>query len=214
MNTEFRKNRKEFLIGKKYKLPLKYAYPTIVGENEGFDTRGEWIDEACSLKDIYLKKKNDDTIFGQMLVIEIELDELRESKENEKDAEELKSIDSKIKKFAKSLETRKKYLRIKIGDHFEDWCAAKRKSLNIEFWEGLEQQVISGIDALQKSINDNTQYSGRLKEEMYDNPTYSYVRDSSDEIEYEIRYSENEINKERARLEAIKEAAKAEGVVL
>lgn len=190
-------------------LVSKYPLPKV-----WFDEPGEWFDTAVLLKDTYPEEQDNDTIFGQMLVIEIELDELRESKENEKDAEKLKSIDSKIKKLAKSFKIREEYLCEKIGDHFEDWCAAKRKSLNIEFWKGLEQQVISGIDALQKSINDNTQYSGTLKEERDDNPTDSYVRDSFDEIEYEIRYSEKEITKERNILETIRQAAKAEGVEL
>ena len=193
---------------------MEYSYKYIEYENGEAEFRGANIDKACVLKDIYLDKVDEDTIFGQILLLEIELDILEESKKQEKSKEELNRIDSEIKEKKDSFKIREEYLCKKIGINFDDWCKAKRKSLIIKFWEDQKQHCIIRINELQSSINKNKKYSGTLQNERDNNPTYSYYSDFFDEIEYEIRSSENEIDKERNRLETIIQAAMDEGVVL
>lgn len=214
MNNEIRKKKRQYLISRGFELPLEYSSQYIEYENGEADFRGANIDKACALKYIYLEKETEDTIFGQMLLLEIELEILEESKKQEKREEELNRIDSEIKEKKDSFKIREEYLCKKIGINFVDWCNTKRLLLNIEFWKYQEQHCISRINELQRSINENNKYSGTLKDKRDDNPTDSYYRDSFDEIEYEIRYSENKIAEERNRLETIRQAAMDEGVVL
>ena len=77
-----------------------------------------------------------------------------------------------------------------------------------------KKHCIIRINELQSSIDKNKEYSGTLQNERDNNPNYSYYSDFFDEIEYEIRSSQIEIDKERNRLETIIQAAMDEGVVL
>ena len=121
---------------------MEYSYKYIEYENREGDFRGTRIDYACALKDIYLDKVDEDTIFGQILLLEIELDILEESKKQEKSKEELNRIDSEIKEKKDSFKIREEYLCKKIGINFDDWCNAKRKSLIIKFWEDQKNIVL------------------------------------------------------------------------
>ena len=214
MNKEIRENKRRYLISRGVELPLEHSSKYIEYENGEGDFKDAWIDLACALKDIYLEQETEDTIFGQMLLLEIELEILEESKKQEKSEEELNRIDSEIKEKKASFKIREEYLCEKIGINFVDWCNAKRKSLIIKFWKDQKQHCISRINELQSSIDKNKKYSGKLQDKRDDNPTDSYYRDSFDEIEYEIGYSENEIDKERNRLRTIRQAAMDEGVML
>ncbi len=196
------RNKRQFLISR-YPLPRRFLY----------EPRG-WHDTAVLLKETYFKNQSEDTIFGQMLLIEIELDKLKKSKEQEKNVEKLKSIDSKIKELSESFRIREEYLCKKQGNNFEDWSTAKRKSLNIEFWKGQERQCIDRINELSKSINDDSKFSSGLASEFDYNPDYAYYRDIEDEVRYDIRCSQKEIDKERGNLKTIRQAAKNEGVDL
>ena len=172
-------NKYQFLVGK-FPLPMKYLY--LYNEVED-DFNGKWCDTAVWLKDAYLKDESIDTIFGQMQLLEIQLEELREKRERlqqEEDSKELKDIEAKIKDKEKSYEIRKQYLSKKTGSNFELLYAKNRKTTEMEFLRCQKAQVEKRTQELYKTIKSARYRLNSLEEKSN---YYSHLSVRNYEIE-------------------------------
>lgn len=142
-------NKYDFLEDK-YKIPrsniLRYD------EKNGELTIPIWGDHAVVLGNAYLKTMSLDTIFGQMQLLEMELDKLRDNLQKEKDEEKRKSIKSKIADREKSYKTRENYLREKMGNDFDELYDENKKLTHRDFLEYKMAQLEEEAKKLEEMI--------------------------------------------------------------
>lgn len=142
-------NKYDFLEDK-YKIPRS----NILGydEEKGELTIPIWGDHAVVLGNAYLKTISLDTIFGEMQLLEMELDKLRDNLQKEKDEKERKSIESKIADREKSYKIREKYLREKTGNDFDELYDEKKKLIHREFLEYKKAKLEEEAKKLEEMI--------------------------------------------------------------
>ena len=201
----------QFLISK-YPIPMKSL--CLYSEDVKDFIEG-WRDTAVILKETYFKDQSKDTIFGQMLLLEMELAELNEKFQQEEDAKQQEDIKSEIESKKKSKEVREQYLRKTIKDNFEEWVTARRKSFEIEFLKEQLKPLDERIDSLEKLIKNNEAESERLSEEWNYYATSTYgdeISRQEDEIDETIKDLQRDLKEVRETRQIIKKNLKELGV--
>ena len=156
MNTKYQ------FLASKYRLPLEYV-PLYNDDKK--DLVGGNHDIAILLKDTYLKKIDDDTIFGQMQLLEMQLTELRENLKKEKDEKKQKSIESEIANKEKSYQIRENYLHEKTGNDYESLYSRTKELIDKEFLEYKKNQLKIIKKELEEYIRELDNKLNDLKEE-------------------------------------------------
>ncbi|HCC03444.1 MAG TPA: hypothetical protein DEP51_01095 [Clostridiales bacterium] len=204
-------NKHQFLISK-YPIPMKNLY--LYSEDVKDFIEG-LRDTAVIMKETYFKDQSEDTIFGQMLLLEMELAELNEKFQQEEDAKQQEDIKSEIESKEKSKRVREQYLRKTIKDNFEEWATARRKSFEIEFLEEQLKPLDERISSLEESIEKNEAKSERLAEDWNYYATTTYgdeISRQEDEIDETINDLQRELEEVRETRQIIKTNLKELGV--
>ena len=145
---------KSFMHSKAH-MPMEHIHQPKVNENGEFvlDENGElvlegkWVDEAVALGDAYFNvyKIELETVYQQMLLAEFEKEALKKQGKDTNfynvNPEDSRSV-------------REEYLRGKLGDKYDDWCTAQRKSLYIEFLKQEKEECEKRINDLGVSIKE------------------------------------------------------------
>ena len=123
-------NKYQFLISK-YPLPIKRIFLYSEDVNDFIEGLH---DTAVFLKETYLTDQSNDTIFGQMQLLEMELVALEEKLQQEANVEKQKDIKSKIEAKKKGKNVREQYLRKKTGSDYEDLYARNKKLIDRQYY--------------------------------------------------------------------------------
>lgn len=114
----------------------------------------------------------------------MELDELRDDLQKEKDEKERKSIESKIADREKSYKIRENYLREKTGNDFDELYDEKKKLIHREFLEYKKAQLEDEAEKLKKLIEDLNKQLDYWEGESnyYQSLAFTYIADREHEI--------------------------------
>ena len=195
---DYMKRQLIIFLKKQYKIKESYGYWDI------YSGTGSWMDYAVYFKNNYLDKLPEHTIFGQMLLIKKEIDQLTENRQSEK-----QGIEDEIDKKRESYNIREQYIKSKKGDMYDIWCSEQEKLILTEFIKEEKRKCEIGIQKLQEEINRLQQSFAPLAEEWnyYQSSTYGdEITRREEEIAKDIQDSKDEIENERSKIEELRKS--------
>ena len=154
-----RKLDKRQFCSKNINLPMRHSN---IFDPETKNFIPTWVDDAIGLGKVYLKKQSQDTIFEQMILLEMILAELRENMQKEDDKLKQESIESKIASTERSRYIRENYLRNITGNNYETLYNRTKKSIDKRFLEFQKDELKKKISELAGVISQLEYKSNKL----------------------------------------------------